>query len=86
MSAKKSGMCGRPPRDTRVVKPGSVSLSRAGDRRTRWALLTAGDAGHRIDLRSTAYDVDSVLADPERKRHPAAGWVAAKLMARHGLT
>jgi predicted phosphodiesterase len=67
-----------------VVNPGPVSLPREADDRTRYAVLTAGEAGWSVEHRSVPYDRDGVLADLEHVGHPAADWLRRKLTARWG--
>ena len=67
-----------------VVNPGSVSLPRTSDARTRYAVLTSGDAGWTVENRAVPYDRDAVLADLASADHPSADWLVAKLTTPWG--
>jgi predicted phosphodiesterase len=68
-------------KDTRVVNPGPVSLPPQRDGIAHWALITTRDEGYDVEPRRTPYDVDDVVADLDRVRHPAAAWIAGRLVS-----
>jgi predicted phosphodiesterase len=54
----------------RVLNPGSISIPWGSDVSAKYALLTADSAGYTIDARSVSYDVDAVIAQYDRLKHP----------------
>jgi diadenosine tetraphosphatase ApaH/serine/threonine PP2A family protein phosphatase len=64
---------------TRAVNPGPVSLPRTRDDLARWMLVDATADGYRVEHRTVRYDLDGVIADLERQRHPSGPWLAAKM-------
>ncbi len=63
----------------RVVNPGSVSLPRASDALTRYAILTSTSGDWSVEHRVVPYDRASVLADLAAGDHPSADWLIGKL-------
>lgn len=69
----------------RAVNPGPVSLSRMPTTQALWALLDATERGYQVTWHAVDYAVDAVVADLHRRDHPAARWIATKLLdAREG--
>jgi predicted phosphodiesterase len=68
-----------------VVNPGSVSLPRTSDARTRYAILTSTDGGWSVEHRTVPYDRDAVLADLAAGDHPSADWLIEKLTTPWGV-
>lgn len=66
-----------------VVNPGPISLPRTSDDLARWILLEATAEGYTLEHRAVRYDLDPVIKDLERQRHPAGPWLAAKMTTRH---
>jgi predicted phosphodiesterase len=66
-----------------VVNPGPVSLPRTSDDLARWVLLEATPEGYTIEYRAVRYDLEHVIKDLGRQRHPAALWLAAKMTKKH---
>jgi predicted phosphodiesterase len=62
-----------------VVNPGSVSLPREADDRTRYGILTWAGGGWSVEHRAVPYDRDAVLADLLAVGHPSADWLRGKL-------
>jgi len=65
-----------------VFNPGPVSLPRRSDERARWAMLTATPAGYTLEHREVSYDLTRVVEDLAHQRHPAAGWLGARMTPR----
>jgi putative phosphoesterase len=66
----------------RACNPGSVGLPRRG-RGASWMIIDLDDDGVRIEHRRTAFDVDEVIADLHRRRHPGASFVESVLRGAH---
>jgi predicted phosphodiesterase len=58
-----------------VINPGSVGMPLDGDPRAAWAIVSDGQ----VELRRTAYDVETVADRVEREDGPFAGMVARRL-------
>ena len=68
---------------SRVVNPGPVSLPRTADDLARWVYLEANEAGYRLEHRAIRYDLDRVVEDLGRQRHPSGPWLAGKMTRSH---
>jgi predicted phosphodiesterase len=68
---------------THVVNPGPVSLPRTPDDLARWVLLETTRKDYTIEHRTVRYDLDRVINDLERQRHPASTWLATKMTKKH---
>jgi predicted phosphodiesterase len=63
----------------RALNPGSIGMPRPPGQ-AGWLLLTAGDPGDLIaEQHRVPYDVDAVVRDLHRRRHPNAAFVQAVL-------
>jgi predicted phosphodiesterase len=62
----------------RALNPGSAGLPRrrAG---ASWMLIDADETGARVEQRHAVFDVEEVIADLHRRRHPNASFVEAIL-------
>jgi predicted phosphodiesterase len=63
----------------RIVNPGSVSNPPPGITDASYAVLRSDASSHEIELRSVPYDFAAVVAQLERVRHPARGFIAGLL-------
>jgi putative phosphoesterase len=66
-----------------VVNPGPTSLPRTSDDLARWVLLAATTEGYTLEHRAVRYDLDRVIKDLGRQRHPAGPWLAEKMTKTH---
>jgi predicted phosphodiesterase len=62
-----------------VANPGPVSLPRTADDLARWILIDASASGYRLTFREVRYDLDRVIEDLDRQRHPSGPWLAVKM-------
>jgi hypothetical protein len=63
----------------RVVNVGSVSNPLAPDRRASYVILTANEAGYKVEHRRVAYDYDAAIEAVERCRHPGGRYIVRHL-------
>lgn len=66
----------------RALNPGSAGLPRRGPG-AAWMLIDADEDGVRAQHRRTDFDVERVIDDLHRRRHPSAPFVAAILRRTH---
>jgi predicted phosphodiesterase len=59
----------------RVINPGGVSNPSPPDLRASYALLDADARGYAVSFRRVEYDRAAVIAEIDRVRHPAAGYL-----------
>lgn len=59
----------------RAVNLGSISNPATADLRASYVLLDTDGTGYRLERRHVPYDLDAVIADIERVRHPASPYL-----------
>ena len=58
-----------------VVNVGSVSNPQAADLRASYAMLTATEAGYKVDFHRVEYDCDAVIEAVQRSRNPGGEYI-----------
>jgi predicted phosphodiesterase len=71
-------------RGVRALNPGSAGLPRTCGAAS-WLLLEDVGAGLAVTHRNVPYDVEAVVSDLHRRRHPNAEFVASILTGRHQM-
>jgi predicted phosphodiesterase len=66
----------------RACNPGSVGLPRRGAGAS-WMIIEMDDDGVRVEHRRRVFDVEEVIADLHRRRHPSAPFVEQILRGTH---
>lgn len=66
-------------RGVRLINGGSVGLPLDGDPRAAYALLDFSGPECTVSLRRVAYNVEDVITELERVKHPARLWLASLL-------
>jgi predicted phosphodiesterase len=68
----------------RALNPGSAGLPRTCGT-TTWLLLEDGSDGLAVTHRSVPFDVEAVVSDLRRRRHPNAEFIASILTGQHQM-
>lgn len=63
----------------RVINPGSLSNPFPPDLRAAYAVLDSGPSGVEVEFRRVAYDLESVIAETKRRKHPNADYIIRHL-------
>ena len=66
----------------RLLNGGSTGFPRRAHG-AGWLLIDADEGGVRVERRVAPFDVDAVVADAHRRRHPNASFLEAVLRRAH---